>query len=613
MPSYLHPGVYVEEIPSGSRPIEGVATSVAAFVGAANRGPVGEPVLIGSFQDYVAEFGGIVDEDDDMGLAVQAYYLNGGGAAFICRLASGATSASSLTVDAANGTQSGILTVTATSPGTWADTLYVRVADPKLLFDLEVGVNPGAFAVQERFYGLSLDSTRGDFVSTKVNGKSSLIRIDTVVETLTLAAMAAADLTDEDADANTPDTLTIQDSAPQDVLVLTDITNGATTVAARISNISFVFDLHIGERDASGTFKALESFRSVSMVATNDAFAEDMINGTSALVTVDVRAGATTAQYPATSTNGVVMAGGAAVDPGAPDYTALYESTLRKYRDISIIVLPGQAWVADGSGNSIVSATLSHCEKMANRIVLVDPPAGHELENANTVATMSLPTSTYSVLYYPWVDMANPLYHPDKAPDKAKTVAIPPSAIAAGMWAKIDGKRGVWKAPAGVEAHLTGAAGLEFQVENLEQDQLNPLGVNCIRKLPNYGSVFWGARTLSTNADPEWRYVPVRRTAIYIEESVYRGIQWAVFEPNAHPLWSSLRANIDSFMNGLFRAGAFQGQTAKEAYFVRCGLGDTMTQGDIDRGQVIVMVGFAPLKPAEFVIVRIQQKVGEES
>ena len=106
--------------------------------------------------------------------------------------------------------------------------------------------------------------------------------------------------------------------------------------------------------------------------------------------------------------------------------------------------------------------------------------------------------------------------------------------------------------------------------------------------------------------------MPVRRTAIYIEESIYNGIQWAVFEPNAHPLWSSLRANIGSFMNGLFRAGAFQGQTANDAYFVRCGLGDTMTQGDIDRGQVIVTIGFAPLKPAEFVIVRIQQKVGEE-
>jgi len=179
------------------------------------------------------------------------------------------------------------------------------------------------------------------------------------------------------------------------------------------------------------------------------------------------------------------------------------------------------------------------------------------------------------------------------------------------MWAKTDGKRGVWKAPAGVASQLTGTTGLEFIVEDLEQNQLNPLGINCIRKLPNYGSVFWGSRTLATKADPEWRYVPVRRTAIFIEESIYNGIQWAVFEPNAHPLWSSLRANIGSFMNGMFRAGAFQGQTANDAYFVRCGLGDTMTQGDIDSGQVIVVVGFAPVKPAEFVIVRIQQIVGE--
>ncbi len=179
-------------------------------------------------------------------------------------------------------------------------------------------------------------------------------------------------------------------------------------------------------------------------------------------------------------------------------------------------------------------------------------------------------------------------------------------------WSKIDGKRGVWKAPAGVETQLTGASGLEFQVEDGEQDQLNPKGVNAIRTLPGFGSVIWGARTLATNAVPEWRYVPVRRTAIFIEQSVYKGIQWAVFEPNDHPLWSSLRANIGQFMNGLFRAGAFQGAKADDAYFVRCGLGDTMTQADIDRGQVIVIVGFAPLKPAEFVIVRIQQKVSQQ-
>ena len=140
----------------------------------------------------------------------------------------------------------------------------------------------------------------------------------------------------------------------------------------------------------------------------------------------------------------------------------------------------------------------------------------------------------------------------------------------------------------------------------------NPLGVNCVRKLPGYGRVIWGSRTLSTQADPEWRYVPVRRTAIFIEQSIYNGIQWAVFEPNDFPLWGALRSNIGAFMNGLFRAGAFQGGTAKDAYFVRCGLGDTMTQADIDRGQVIVIVGFAPLKPAEFVIVRIQQKVDQQ-
>jgi len=309
--------------------------------------------------------------------------------------------------------------------------------------------------------------------------------------------------------------------------------------------------------------------------------------------------------------SGERLQNGEDTSPVAADFSAFYNTTLRKFRDVSVVVLPGSSW--DGAtGQSNIAATLAHCEAMKNRIVIIDPPAKTEFNNAVTVNALGLPTSTYSVLYYPRVAMANPLYHPDKAPGKDKTVMVSPSAIAAGMWAKIDGKRGVWKAPAGVEARLTGAAGLEYVVENLEQDQLNPLGVNCIRKLPGYGSVFWGARSLATKADPQWRYVPVRRTAIYIEESVYNSIQWAVFEPNSHLLWSSLRASIDSFMNGLFRAGAFQGQTVKDAYFVRCGLNDTMTQDDIDRGQVIVTIGFAPLKPAEFVIVRIQQKAGEQ-
>jgi hypothetical protein len=309
---------------------------------------------------------------------------------------------------------------------------------------------------------------------------------------------------------------------------------------------------------------------------------------------------------------GEPLAGGTEFAPTANNYADFYNQTLRKVRDVSIIVLPGQTWADDGSGNAAISQTLAFAATYQRMMVIVDPPEDLELDQAVTVNAMGLPTSTYSVLYYPWVEMANPLFNVDTNPTAPRFVAVAPSAFAAGMWAKIDGKRGVWKAPAGVETQLLGASGLQFNVEDGEQDQLNPLGVNCIRKLPGFGSVFWGSRTLATRADPEWRYVPVRRTAIFIEQSIYNGIQWAVFEPNDHPLWSALRSNIGAFMDGLFRAGAFQGATANDAYFVRCGLGDTMTQADIDRGQVIVIVGFAPLKPAEFVIVRIQQKVGEQ-
>jgi phage tail sheath protein FI len=168
----------------------------------------------------------------------------------------------------------------------------------------------------------------------------------------------------------------------------------------------------------------------------------------------------------------------------------------------------------------------------------------------------------------------------------------------------------VWKAPAGTEASLNGVVGLATELTDVQQGNLNPISVNCLRRFDLAGVIAWGARTVTS--DPEYKYVPVRRTAIMIRKSIYDGIQWAVFEPNDHRLWSALRTNVGAFMNSLFRAGAFQGEKANDAYFVRCGLGDTMVQDDIDRGQVIVLVGFAPLKPAEFVIVRIQQKAGQQ-
>ncbi len=299
--------------------------------------------------------------------------------------------------------------------------------------------------------------------------------------------------------------------------------------------------------------------------------------------------------------------------PEVGDYDNVFTQFV-KYRDINIMCLPGQYWSIDGSGNSvsIIQKAIAHAEKMKSRMVIVDPPPNHELVDATKVKAMGLPSQTYCVVYYPWVEAANKFYNAERNPGMPKTVLVPSSGYAAGMWAKTDGKRGVWKAPAGMGTGLLGVSKLEFLVEDDEQDSLNPWGVNCLRSMPGAGKVIWGARTRATKADPEWRYVPVRRTAIMIEQSIYEGIQWAVFEPNDHRLWSALRGNISGFMNGLFRVGAFQGEKASDAYFVRCGLGDTMTQAEIDAGQVIVIVGFAPLKPAEFVIVRIQQKVNQQ-
>jgi phage tail sheath protein FI len=177
--------------------------------------------------------------------------------------------------------------------------------------------------------------------------------------------------------------------------------------------------------------------------------------------------------------------------------------------------------------------------------------------------------------------------------------------------AQIDSTRGVWKAPAGQEATVTGVQSLVYNVTDLENGDLNPLALNCIRTFPIIGTVVWGARTLD-GADAqasEWKYLPVRRTALFIEESLYRGTQWVVFEPNDEPLWSQIRLNVGAFMRSLFRQGAFQGATPQQAYFVKCD-SDTTTQNDIDNGIVNILVGFAPLKPAEFVVIKISQIAG---
>jgi len=211
------------------------------------------------------------------------------------------------------------------------------------------------------------------------------------------------------------------------------------------------------------------------------------------------------------------------------------------------------------------------------------------------------PDASHSALYFPWV----------MAPDPAQSNAVrafPPSGCVAGVYARTDRLRGVWRPPAGVEARLQDVVGLAVSLSDAENGRLNPRAVNCLRTMPVYGSIVWGARTLAGDDDAgsEWKYVPVRRMALFLEESLYRGTQWVVFEPNGEPLWDQLRLNVGAFMQALFRQGAFQGQTPHEAYFVKCDR-ETTSQNDVDLGRVNILVGFAPLKPAEFVLVRIQQ------
>jgi uncharacterized protein len=238
---------------------------------------------------------------------------------------------------------------------------------------------------------------------------------------------------------------------------------------------------------------------------------------------------------------------------------------------------------------------------------IVDPPYGSTLSGGSAIATFQsgLTATNHSALYFPT------LWQPNSLHDNQSEEFAPCGAVA-GVMARTDSDRGVWKAPAGLEARLFGVPALSVPLNDADTGQLNPLGINCLRAMPAAGRVVWGARTLegSDRLASEWKYIPVRRTALFLEESLYRGTQWVVFEPNDEPLWAQIRLNIGAFMHGLFRQGAFQGQTPKDAYFVKCDK-ETTPQDQINLGIVNIIVGFAPLKPAEFVVIKLQQMAGQ--
>jgi phage tail sheath protein FI len=374
-----------------------------------------------------------------------------------------------------------------------------------------------------------------------------------------------------------------------------------------------IFSLIITDTDTG----AIETFNNISALDDNRRYATTILEQQSKLVRVD---GALAATRPAEISDIAFNAdgddGGTIGDPqvSAAGLEADREGiwALEKADLFNLLCIP--PFTLDNTGDigaQTRSAAATYC--LNRRAIYIADPL-HDWDEPSDItdpatgldgATWGLARNTNTAVYFPRVVQPNPL-------QEGRLAEFAPCGVIAGIISRTDANRGVWKAPAGLEATLRGVAALTAKLTDGNNGVLNPLAVNCLRSFPVNGRVVWGSRTL-VGADQlasEWKYLPVRRTALFIEESLYRGTQWVVFEPNDEPLWAQIRLNVGAFMQNLFRQGAFQGTSPREAYFVQCD-SESTTQNDIDNGIVNILVGFAPLKPAEFVVIKIQQIAGQ--
>lgn len=517
MPSSLsYPGVYIEEVPGGSRSIAGVATSVTAFIGRAPRGPTHEPVLVGSYGEFERVFGGLW-RASPLGYAVRAYFQNGGGQAAIVRIyrkKDGEAERAAVRVQG--------LTLAAASEGAWGTALRARV-DHEVAAEVAARLGVAADAL------FNLTITDGAAVEVHRN-------------------------------------LTLAESPRQIGRVLEAESTLVRFVAADAMNVA---------RPPAGA---------------DDVSVAEKSGDPAALAT---------ARAAAAASDGAPLSAADFSPPGAAaGKRGLY--ALDKLDLFNLLSIPPHTFDGDVEP-ALWAEAAAYCEGR-RAILLVDPPRAWTSAGAAQAGLAALGVrSKNAALYFPRLRQADPLA-------SGQLIELAPAGAVAGVIARVDAERGLWKAPAGTDATLVGVAQLAVGLTDRDVGLVNPLGVNCLRDLPAAGRVVWGARTCQGDdrLASEWKYLPVRRLALHLEESLYRGTQWVVFEPNDEPLWSQIRLSVGAFLDGLFRQGAFQGRTPREAYFVKCGR-DTTTPADVDRGVVNIHVGFAPLRPAEFVVLRIQQ------
>jgi phage tail sheath protein FI len=548
--------VYVEEIPSGVRTITGVATSITAFVGRARRGPVNQALTINNFGDFEKIFGGLW-LDSTMSFAVRDFFLNGGAQAIIVRLyhADPGNPSADPPV-AAPGAQAALsvggLTLTAKNEGKWGVGLRATIDHNNLpangtAFNLTV-IDTGT-GVTEKFLNL-----------TAVDGPRKIDKV--LAEESTLVACAVP----SPAPAVTDDSDSLSDAEA-------DLTAKKKDLADKQNSGAPAADITTAQNAVNTSQTALNTALTNALKTVSDGLALSILDF-----------------LPAN---------------GETDKKGMF--ALEQADIFNLLCLPPYKGAGEDMDvdTNLVAAAAAYCEKR-RAMLIVDSPASWKTKDAAKNGVGNIGTdSRNAALFFPRLREQNPLRD-----NQTETFAA--AGAIAGIFARTDTQRGVWKAPAGLDATLTGVPALSVPLTDAENGELNPLAINCLRAFPAAGRVVWGART-RRGADQladEYKYIPVRRTALYIEESLYRGLKWVVFEPNDEPLWAQIRLNVGAFMRNLFRQGAFQGASPKDAYFVKCDK-ETTTQADINLGIVNVLVGFAPLKPAEFVVIKLQQIAGQ--
>lgn len=633
MPSALtYPGVYVEEISSGVRTITGVATSIAAFIGRARKGPEDVAVDITSYADFERKFGGLW-LDSTLSYAVRDFFLNGGSHAVIVRLFHSKTAnAVSAVADAAAAGANGKDAKTkaadalkAINDDTSSSTAQKKAAQDAnaTISGLDDAANAAAIAAvvqtaRDLITSLpsgarTLDADTLKFRTVSQGKWGGYLRLTVSAASGPAAAATAAQLgvtpaqlfnlsvTDLAAGGATEAyvNLTVRNTARRVDLILKDASSLIEWAGAALDGApQDLPDLTAVKGDPVGTaFLAWEAARKTNPDPTSTPVkdAKAAYDGAlkAALASVDDGTALTSTDF---------------IKPnGQTDKKGLYALEQLYTRDglFNMLCIPPYN-SANNIDDSVMAVALDYCHKRRAILLLDSPAEWHTIDKALTdfPAKYAAPSSN-AALFFPRVNMPNPLRG-----DQIETYG--PSGIIAGIFARTDAQRGVWKSPAGLDASMLGVSSMAVPMTDEENGLLNPLGINCLRTFPVFGRVVWGARTLR-GADAfgdEYKYIAVRRTALFIEESLYRALKWVVFEPNDEPLWGQIRLNVGAFMHNLFRQGAFQGASARDAYFVRCDA-STTTQNDINLGIVNVNVGFAPLKPTEFVVIRLQQIAGQ--